>query len=142
VKETFSAQFETVKQAILSCDFVAIDTELTGLSASKKARINSLDSVEERYVRAPPPPTLSFAAFGRCGRELKTANAPLQGKLRESASKFMVPGHLLLPVVGHAQLHPQLMLFANHVCRVCGCVMCVRACVDNTMGLVCVHEDL
>lgn len=60
VKETFSAQFETIKQAILSCDFVAIDTELTGLSASKKARINSLDSVEERY-----------------------------GKLRESASKFM-----------------------------------------------------
>jgi DNA polymerase III epsilon subunit-like protein len=54
VKETFSAQFETIKQAILSCDFVAIDTELTGLSASKKARINSLDSVEERYVRAHP----------------------------------------------------------------------------------------
>jgi len=64
VKETFSAQFETVKQAILSCNFVAIDTELTGLSASKKARINSLDSVEERYVRAPPLATLSFVAFG------------------------------------------------------------------------------
>jgi DNA polymerase III epsilon subunit-like protein len=54
VKETFLTQFEVVKQAILSCDFVAIDTELTGLSASKQGRINSLDSAEERYVRPPP----------------------------------------------------------------------------------------
>lgn len=67
VKETFSAQFETVKQAILSCDFVAIDTELTGLSASKKARINSLDSAEERYVRVPPPLFLFRCLWGGVG---------------------------------------------------------------------------
>jgi len=49
-----------VREALNTCDFVAIDTELTGLVASRQDRSHPLDSVHQRYT-----------------------------KLRESAAKFM-----------------------------------------------------
>ncbi len=49
-KDNFQTELPKIKRAIDECDFLAFDTELTGLSSGKHAKINALDTIEQRYV--------------------------------------------------------------------------------------------
>lgn len=49
-KENFDKVLPLIAEAIKECDFLAFDTELTGL-ASRNSRIMALDTVEERYQK-------------------------------------------------------------------------------------------
>jgi len=49
-KENFDQVLPVIAEAIKECDFLAFDTELTGLT-TRGQRITGLDSVEERYQK-------------------------------------------------------------------------------------------
>ncbi|TPX39674.1 hypothetical protein SeLEV6574_g07061 [Synchytrium endobioticum] len=51
LKSTFSAVLPTIQDAIKQADFIAVDTELTGLSAGASTNYSSLDTPQERYSK-------------------------------------------------------------------------------------------
>ena len=50
-KENFSESFDFIKQSIKDCDFITIDTEFTGYSASRHDRGTPYDTTEVRYQK-------------------------------------------------------------------------------------------
>jgi hypothetical protein len=49
--ENFPDSLIELEAAIHECDFVAIDTELTGLRSSKEEKVRFLDTQAEYYLR-------------------------------------------------------------------------------------------
>lgn len=50
-KENLREHFEFIKESIHGCDFITMDTEFTGYSASKQDKGHAYDTIEDRYQK-------------------------------------------------------------------------------------------
>lgn len=51
VRDNFSSLFPRIEECIKECDFLAIDTEFTGLHATREDTVSLFDTIEERYCK-------------------------------------------------------------------------------------------
>ena len=49
--QNFEQEFDNIKQAIIDSDFIAMDTEFTGLEIGEKAEKNRHDSSNKMYKK-------------------------------------------------------------------------------------------
>lgn len=87
-RENFEEIFPQIRQSIEQCDFLAIDLEMTGLSAGKSERQRPWDSPQERYTK------IKLGAAAVCPTQFGLCTFKWRSDLSQYDPQYVIFAHI------------------------------------------------